>query len=160
MGPPPPIFPFAVLSGSDFGTLRVSSPCSRGLGGSSSTFVGGGGFFIGPARRGRAPGSSGGTPRRLLPGRGPQRVSVRLSLRGGGGPGPPIPRVGFRPSSGPVSCGVSSLGVSFLGGEACILAASSLPGGQGSGRGPGAVGSSRAKRESGGPGAPFSGKPG
>lgn len=156
------IFPLAVLSGSGFGGLEESSPCSRDLGGSSSTFAGGGGFFIGPARRGGAPGSSGGIPRRLLPGRGPQRVSVRLSLRGGGGPWPPppTPRAGFRPASGPVSCGVSSLGGSFLGGGACILAASSLPGGQGSGRGPGGVGSSRGKREIGGPGAPFSGKPG
>ena len=158
----PPIFPFAVFNGSGFGALGVSSPCSRGLGlgGSSSTFAGGGGFFIGPARRGGAPGSSGGIPRRLLPGRGPQRVSVRLSLRGGGGPWPPIPREGFRPVSGPVSCGASSLGVSFLGGGACILAGSSLPGGQGSGRGPGGAGSSRGKRGIGGPGTPFSGKPG
>ena len=155
----PPSFPLVILSGSGFGALGVSSPCSRGLGGSSSTFVGGGGFFIGPARRGGAPGSSGGIPRRLLPGRGPQRVSVRLSLRGGGGPWPPLPtpRAGFRPASGPVSCAVSSLGGSFLGGGVCILATSSLPGGQGSGRGPG---SSRGKREIGGPGAPFSGKPG
>lgn len=156
----PPIFPFVVLSGSGFGILRVSSPCSGGLGGSSWTFVGGGGFFIGPARRGGAPGSSRGPPRLLLPGRGPHRVSVRLSLRAGGGPWPPTPRGGFRLASGPVSCGVSSLGVSFLGGEACILAVSSLPGGQGSGRGPGAVGSSGGKRGRGGPGAPFSGKPG
>lgn len=155
-----PIFPFVVLSGSGFGTLGVSSPCSRGLGDSSSVFVGGG-FFIGPARRGGAPGSSGGMPRRLLPGRGPQRVSVRLSLRGGGGPWPPTTRAGFRPTSGPANCGVSSLGVSFLeGGGACILATSSLPGGQGSGRGPGGVDSSRGKRGIGGPGAPFSGKPG
>lgn len=156
----PPNFPLAVLSGSGFGTLGVSSPCSRGLRGSSSTFVGGGGFFIGPALRGGAPDSSGGIPRRLLPGRGPQRVSVRPSLRGGGRPWPPTPRVGFRLASCPVSCGVSSLGVSFLGGRACILVASSLPGGQGSGRGPGGAGSSRGKREIGGPGVPFSGKPG
>lgn len=157
-----PIFPLAVLSGSGFGTLGVSSPCSRGLGGNSSTFAGGGGFFIGPARRGGTPGSSGAIPRRLLPGRGPQRVSVRLSLRGGGGPWPPppTPRTGFRPASGPVDGGVSSLGGSFLGGEACILVASSLPGGQGSGRGPAGAGSSSGKRETGGPGPPFSGKPG
>lgn len=154
-----PIFPLAILSGSGLGTLGASSPCSTDLGGSSSTFVGGGGFLIGPARRGGAPGSSGGRLRRLLPGRGPQRVSVRLSLRGGGGPWPPTPREGFRPASGPVSCGVSSLGVSFLGG-ACTLAASSLLGGQGSGRVPGGGGSSRGKRGIGGPGAPFSGKPG
>lgn len=155
-----PIFPFAVLRSSGFGTLGLSSLCSRGLGDSSSAFVGGRGFFIGPARRGGAPGSSGGIPRRLLPGRGPQRVSVRLSLRGGGGPWPPTPRAGFRLASVPISCGVSSLGVSFLGGGACILVASSLPGGQGSGRDPGGVGSSRGKRGIGGPVAPFSGKPG
>lgn len=156
----PTIFPFAVLSGSGFGTLGVSSPCSRGLGGSSSTFVVGVGFFIGPARRGGGPDSSAGIPRRLLPGRGPQRVSVRPSLRGGGRPWPPTPRAGFRLVSGPVSCAVSSLGVSFLGGRACTLVASSLPGGQGSGRGPGGAGSSRGKRGIGGPGVPFSGKPG
>lgn len=157
-----PTFPLTVLSGSGFGTLGVSSPCSRDLGGSSSTFTGCGGFFIGPALRGGTPGSSGGIPRRQLPGRGPQRVSVRFSLRGGGGPWPPPPppRAGFLPASGPDACGGSSLGGSFLGGGACILAASSLPGGQGSGRGPGGAGSSRGNRETGGPGAPFSGKPG
>lgn len=156
-----PTFPLAVLSGSDFGTLGVSSPCSRDLGGSSSTLTGCGGFFIGPARRGGTPGSSGGIPRRQLPGRGPHRVSVRFSLRGGG-PWPPLPapRAGFLPASGPDTCGGSSLGGSFLGGAACILAASSLPGAQGSGRGPEGAGSSRGKREIGGPGAPFSGKPG
>lgn len=155
-----PTFPLAVLSGSAFGTLGVSSPCSRGLGGISSTFTGCGAFFIGPARRGGTPGSSGGIPRRQLPGRGPQRVSVRFSLRGGCGPWPWPPRAGFLPASGPDTWGGSSLGASFLGGGACILAASSLPGGQGSGRGPGGAGSSRGKRETGGPGAPFSGKPG
>lgn len=157
-----PTLPLAVLSASGFGTLGVSSPCSRDLGGSSSTFTGGGGFFIGPARRGGTPGSSGGIPRRQLPGRGPQRVSVRFSLRGGGGPWPPppTPRAGFLPASGPDSCGGSSLGGSFLGGGACILAASSLPGGQGSGRGPAGADSSRGNLEIGGPGVPFSGKPG
>lgn len=159
-----PTFPLAVLSGSGFGTLGGSSACSRDLGGSSSTLTGGGGggFFIGPARRGGTPGSSGGSPRRQLPGRGPHRVSVRFSLRGGSGPWPPppTPRAGFLPTSDPDTCGGSSLGGSFLGGGACILAASSLPGGQGSGRGVGGAGSSRGNREIGGPGAPFSGKPG
>lgn len=85
-----PTLPLAVLSASGFGTLGVSSPCSRDLGGSSSTFTGGGGFFIGPALRGGTPGSSGGIPRRQLPGRGPSEsqydslsvVVVGLGLHG------------------------------------------------------------------------------
>lgn len=157
----PPVFPLETFRASGFETLEVSSLGSRGLGGSSSAFVGGGGFLIGPARRGGAPGSSGGPPRRLLPGRGPHLVSVRLSRRGGGGPWPPPPplRGGLRPVSGPPSCWDSSLGGSFLGGIDS-LADSSLPVGQGIGRGPGGPDSSRGNRESGGPGAPFSGKPG
>lgn len=53
-----------------------------------------------------------------------------LSARWRGGLGLQF-REGFRPQLLALSAVEPSLGVSFLGGGACILAASSLPGGQG-----------------------------